>query len=91
VLEYRYTVLPAFMGSFAGGVAAFAESGGAWYNGAPVRDGKDAGAGLRFAPIRSAGTVGATRLDLVRRFANDRQPAGWLVVLGTGFTFDGLR
>ncbi|MCC7052473.1 MAG: hypothetical protein IT355_04345 [Gemmatimonadaceae bacterium] len=91
MLEYRYTVLPDFLGSFAAGVAAFAETGGAWYQGSRPRDGQDAGVGLRFAPIRSAGTVGATRLDLVRRFATDRLPGGWLVVLGTGFTFDGLR
>ena len=91
MLEYRYTVLPAFMGSFAAGVAAFAETGGAWYSGARPRDGKDAGIGLRGAPIRAAGSVGATRIDLVRRFATDRTPAGWLVVLGTGFTFDALR
>ena len=91
MLEYRYTVLPAFMGSFAAGVAAFAETGGAWYSGTRPRDGKDAGIGLRGAPIRAAGSVGATRIDLVRRFATDRTPAGWLVVLGTGFTFDALR
>lgn len=91
MLEYRYTVLPAFLGNLAAGVAAFAETGGAWYAGSRPRDGQDAGVGLRFAPTRAAGSVGATRMDLVRRFATDRQPAGWLVVLGTGFTFDALR
>lgn len=91
MLEYRYTVLPAFLGSIAAGVAAFAETGGAWYAGTRPRDGQDAGVGLRFAPTRAAGSVGATRIDLVHRFATDRQAAGWLVVLGTGFTFDALR
>lgn len=91
LLEYRWTVLPRIASAFAAGVAAFAESGGAWYDGSPTRDGKDAGIGVRFAPIRSASNVGASRLDLVRRFATDRDPAGWVVVLGTGFTFDFLR
>ena len=91
VAEYRYTVLPSIMSSFAVAVASFAESGGAWYDGSPKRDGSDAGVGVRFAPLRSATLIGATRVDLVRRFANDRVPAGWLVVIGTGFTFDALR
>jgi hypothetical protein len=91
MIEYRYTVLPSIMGAFAAGIAVFAESGGAWYSGTPVRTGQDAGIGLRTSPIRSASNVGATRMDLVRRFATDRQPAGWDFVLGTGFTFDSLR
>ena len=90
-IEYRYTALPRLFGSLSAGIAAFAESGGAWYKGSPERDGQDAGVGLRFAPIRSAATIGASRFDLVRRFANDREPAGWLFVVGTGFTFDALR
>ena len=91
VIEYRYTVLPNILSSFALALAGFAETGGAWYDGTPKRDGSDAGVGVRFAPLRSAAQIGATRVDLVRRFANDRQPAGWLVVIGTGFTFDALR
>lgn len=91
MIEYRYTVLPNIIGAFAAGVAVFAETGGAWYAGTPVRTGRDAGIGLRTAPIRAAGSVGATRMDLVYRFATDRQRAGWEFVLGTGFTFDSLR
>jgi hypothetical protein len=91
VLEYRYTALPNILGAFAAGVAAFAETGGAWYSGSPQRSGSDAGVGIRYAPLRSASNIGAGRFDLVRRFATDRQPAGWVVVIGTGFTFDGLR
>lgn len=91
VIEYRYTALPNILGSFAAGVAAFAETGGAWYAGSPPRSGSDAGVGLRYAPIRSASNIGASRFDIVRRFATDRQAAGWVVVIGTGFTFDGLR
>ncbi len=91
MLEYRYTVLPNILSSFALAVAGFAETGGAWYDGSRKRTGSDAGVGVRFAPLRTAALVGATRIDLVRRFENDRVPAGWLVVVGTGFTFDALR
>jgi len=91
MLEYRWITFPRIGKSFAAGLAAFAEHGGAWYAGSPRRSGSDAGLGVRFAPIRSAANVGATRVDLVRRFANDREPAGWLVVIGTGFSFDALR
>jgi hypothetical protein len=91
LLEYRWTALPNFLGAFAAGVAAFGETGGAWFNGSRTRVGKDAGVGLRFAPIRSAANIGASRIDLARRFATDREPAGWVVVIGTGFPFDYLR
>jgi hypothetical protein len=91
MLEYRWTAVPNFMGVMAGGVAVFAEEGGAWFKGTPIRSGKDAGIGFRTAPIRSASTFGASRFDLVRRFATDRDPAGWVFVVGTGFTFDALR
>lgn len=91
MVEYRWTVLPNIRKSFAAGVAAFGETGGAWFDGSVPRYGKDAGVGVRFAPLRSATMIGASRLDLVRRFATDRQPAGWVFVVGTGFTFDALR
>ncbi|MDZ7631559.1 MAG: hypothetical protein U5K74_09475 [Gemmatimonadaceae bacterium] len=91
LLEYRYTAFPDILRSFAAGVALFAETGGAWYSGTPKRTGSDVGAGLRYAPLRSASNVGAGRFDLAYRFATDRQPAGWVAVIGTGFTFDFLR
>ena len=91
MLEYRYTALPSIAESFAAGLAVFAETGGAWYHGSRARDGKDVGVGLRFAPLRDASNRGATRMDLVWRFATDRERGGWLFVLGSGFPFDGLR
>jgi hypothetical protein len=91
MLEYRYTVLPNFIGAWAGGVAVFAETGGAWYTGTPVRTGHDVGFGLRTAPLRAAGSVGTTRMDFAYRFATDQLKAGWQFVFGTGFTFDSLR
>ena len=91
MIEYRWTALPNINKSFAAGLAAFAETGGAWFNGSRKRDGTDAGVGLRFGPLRSPANVGASRVDLVRRFATDRLAAGWVMVVGTGFTFDYLR
>jgi hypothetical protein len=91
MLEYRYTALPSVGGSFAAGIAAFAETGGAWYHGSRARDGKDVGVGLRLAPLRDAANRGATRMDVVWRFATDRERGGWLFVLGSGFPFDALR
>ncbi len=91
MLEYRWTALPQIAGSVAVGIAAFAETGGAWFSGSRARDGKDAGIGLRIAPLRAPANLGSTRIDLVHRFATDRDRAGWIVVLGVGFPFDGLR
>jgi hypothetical protein len=91
LIEYRYTVLPRVLRTIAVGVAAFAENGGAWYSGTPRRSGSDVGAGLRFSPLRSAENIGASRFDLAYRLKNDRETAGWTLVVGTGFTFDLLR
>jgi hypothetical protein len=91
LVEYRYTVLPRVLKSFAVGVAAFAENGGAWYSGSPRRSGSDVGIGLRSSPLRSADNIGASRFDLAYRLKTDRDPAGWTFVIGTGFTFDLLR
>jgi hypothetical protein len=91
LLEYRWTALPNIAQSFAAGVAFFAENGGAWYSGSRTRTGSDAGMGFRVAPIRSAAAFGATRIDLAHRFKTDREKAGWVVVVGTGFTFDAFR
>jgi hypothetical protein len=91
MVEYRWTALPNIGGLAAAGIAAFAERGGAWFSGSPARYGSDAGFGLRVAPLRDAPSIGATRLDMAYRFQTDRQPPGWVFVLGTGFTFDALR
>jgi hypothetical protein len=70
------------------GVAAFVERGGAWFAGQPRRGGSDAGIGFRFASPRASAPHGATRIDLARRFATDREPAKWIVVFGTGYPFE---
>ncbi len=84
--EYRYTLAPE-LGKLAGvGLALFADRGGAWFAGARERSGTDVGAGLRIGPTRQA-DLRTMRIDLARRFANDIEPAGWVIVVGKGFTF----
>lgn len=84
--EFRYTLAPE-IGKLAGvGLAAFVDRGGAWFAGSTPRNGTDAGIGLRIGPTRQA-DLRTNRIDLVRRFANDVEPAGWVLVIGKGFTF----
>ena len=84
--EYRYTLFPE-LGMLAGvGIATFVDRGGAWFAGSPERNGTDAGVGLRIGPTRQA-DLRTLRIDIARRFANDVEPAGWVIVIGKGFTF----
>lgn len=84
--EYRYTLAEELWKVVGLGVAGFVDHGGAWYNGSPRRTGWDAGIGLRLGASRAAG-VEAIRIDLARRFANDVDGAGWVLVVGKGLTF----
>ena len=84
--EYRYTLAPE-LGHLAGvGLAAFVDHGGAWYAGSARRTGTDVGMGIRLGPTRQA-DLRTVRIDLVRRFATDIAAAGWVIVVGKGFTF----
>jgi hypothetical protein len=84
--EYRYTVIKELWKVVGVGLAGFVDYGGAWYDGSPRRTGWDAGMGLRLGASRAAG-VEAIRIDLARRFANDVEDAGWVLVIGKGLTF----
>ena len=86
--EYRYTLVDDLWGLLGLGVAGFVDHGGAWYSGSPRRVGWDAGVGLRLGASRSTDTP-ALRFDLARRFANDVEPAGWVLTVGKGFAFTG--
>jgi hypothetical protein len=88
VAEYRWVAIPEVFKIFAVGFAGFVDYGGAWYSGSPTRTGTDAGVGLRIGSIRSSSGKGATRIDLVHRFANDVLPGKWLIAIGSGFPFD---
>jgi hypothetical protein len=84
--EYRVTVVDDLFGLMGLGIAGFVDHGGAWYEGSPRRLGWDAGLGLRVGASRASDTE-ALRFDLARRFANDAQEEGWVVVVGKGFVF----
>lgn len=84
--EYRYTLSQEFLKVTGIGLSAFVDHGGAWWKGQPARTGWDAGVGLRFGPSRAPDQE-VTRIDLARRFASDREPAGWVLVVGKGFVF----
>lgn len=86
--EYRYGLAPDFLKVVDVGVAAFADVGGAWYDGSPMRSGWDAGIGLRLGASR-APDLEANRIDLVYRSGNSREPAGWVLVVAKGFAFAG--
>ncbi len=86
--EYRWVVIPDLFKIFGIGVATFFDYGGAWYTGSSTRTGTDAGVGLRIGSIRSASGKGATRIDLVHRFANDGFSEKWLIAIGGGFPFE---
>jgi len=84
--EHRFTVSQDFLRLTGVGVATFVDHGGAWWQGAQRRSGWDAGIGLRLGPSRAPDQE-ATRIDLARRFGNDRESGGWVIVVGKGFTF----
>jgi hypothetical protein len=84
--EYRYTLADDLAKIVGLGIAGFVDYGGAWYAGSPRRTGWDAGVGLRVGASRST-DVPALRFDLARRFANDVEPAGWVLTVGKGFAF----
>ncbi len=89
--EYRYGLAADFLKVVDLGVATFADYGGAWYDGQPVRTGGNIGVGLRLGASR-APDIEANRLDLAYRLGNDREPAGWVFVVAKGFAFgSGLR
>jgi hypothetical protein len=84
--EYRYMVARDFLKLMDLGLAAFADYGGAWYHDDKKRTGWNYGLGIRVGPSRATG-LDQTRIDLVRRVANDVEPAGWLVVIARGLVF----
>jgi hypothetical protein len=88
--EYRLTVVDDLFRMVGLGVAGFVDHGGAWYAGSRRRTGWDAGIGLRLGASRSSDTA-ALRFDLARRFANDVEPAGWVLTVGKGFAFSAPR
>ena len=85
-IEYRYMALRDFIKIFDLGLGLFYDWGGAWYDGSPSRYGWDAGIGLRIGPSRSTDVL-LSRIDLVYRGRTDKDPSGWVIVIGRGLTF----
>jgi len=86
--EYRWLIMPNIANLVSVAVAGFADHGGAWYNGSAKRTGTDFGAGFRFGSIRLPSVAGALRLDAAYRLKNDVEPAGWVLVFGSGLAFE---
>lgn len=85
-IEYRFIGALDFLKVMDLGLATFVDWGGAWYQGSKRRTGWDTGIGLRVGPSRST-DIDLTRIDLVYRGKNDRDPSGWLIVIGRGLVF----
>lgn len=86
--EYKWVLWPDIKHLASAALAGFVDYGGAWYNGSPRRTGADLGAGLRVGSIRLPSIAGAMRVDIARRFKNDVESAGWVLVFGSGFAFE---
>ena len=84
--EYRINFVDDLFKVLALGAAAFVDHGGAWYAGAPKRNGTDVGLGIRLAPSRAA-DANTTRMDLAYRFDNGRLKSGWVFVFASGLVF----
>ncbi len=85
--EYRYIFGEDVFKSLNIGVAGFFDHGGAWFHNEARRTGTNIGFGIRLSPSRAAG-ANATRLDMVYRFRNDAQRAGWVFVIASGLVFN---
>ena len=90
-VEYRWVAIPEAFKLLGIGLAGFVDYGGAWYSGAPVRTGADAGVGLRLGSTRASSGKGATRVDLAWRFATEEFDQRWILAVGSGFPFDITR
>jgi len=85
-VEWRWVMVPELARVLGIGLATFADYGGAWFAGDPGRTGGSFGAGLRLDFTRS-GSPSVVRIDLAHRSAAAGEPAGWVLVVGKGFTF----
>jgi hypothetical protein len=84
--EYRFTVADDLWRVLGVALGAFAEAGGAWYDGEVRRTGADVGFGIRLGPSRLA-SGDMFRLDVAYRFEGAGFDSGWSLVLGRGLSF----
>jgi hypothetical protein len=84
--EYRFTVADDLWRVLGVALGAFAEAGGAWYDGEDSRIGADVGFGVRLGPSRLA-SGDMFRVDVAYRFEGAGFDSGWSFVLGRGLSF----
>ncbi|MBE0592769.1 MAG: hypothetical protein IH616_10270, partial [Gemmatimonadales bacterium] len=90
-VEHKWYVVDALFGLFGGAVAAFADYGGAWFEGEDPRFGGDVGIGLRIGSAIS-GVARTGRIDLGWRFGGGvTGDAGPVLSIGMGWVFGGGR
>ena len=85
--EYRALINGSLFGLVGLGGAAFADVGGAWYQGTPVRTGSDVGVGIRLG-ISPQAEPALLRVDLAYRLPGTPQGEGWVISIGKGFQFE---
>ena len=85
-VEYRWTVADDLWHVIGVALGAFAEAGGAWYDGEVRRTGADFGVGIRLGPSRLA-SGDMFRLDAAYRVEGAGFDSGWSLVLGRGLSF----
>ena len=90
-LEHKWYVVDALFGLFGGAVAAFADYGGAWFQGEDPRFGGDVGIGLRIGSALS-GVARTGRIDLGWRFGGGvPDNEGLVLSIGMGWVYGGGR
>jgi hypothetical protein len=85
-VEWRWVVASELARLVGVGLATFADYGGAWFAGEPRRTSGSFGAGVRLDFTRSS-DPNVVRIDLAHRPAGPDGPAGWVLVVGKGFSF----
>ncbi len=84
--EYRYLLTDNFLRSAGLGLAAFADYGGAWYEGQPKRTGYSVGVGFRFG-LTVASDLSPARVDLAWINGTGLTKGAWRLAFGKGFVF----
>jgi hypothetical protein len=84
--EYRFTVADDLWRVLGVALGAFAEAGGAWFDGDARRTGANVGLGIRVGPSRLA-SGDMFRVDAAYRFEGAGFEPGWSLVLGRGLSF----
>ncbi|MEX1050231.1 MAG: hypothetical protein WD934_11590 [Gemmatimonadales bacterium] len=85
-LEHRWFIADNLGRLLGVGLAAFADFGGAWFDGDTPRTGGDVGLGLRLGPSRASG-LNVGRFDLAWRWGDGVGSNHWVFSFGRAFVF----